>query len=59
MSKFYMHVRYVYLPYAVEDIPIWKYPNVNVGHQDVMEASFLLVSEEGVWHPNFFGVSHC
>ena len=47
------------LPYAVENVPVGKDPNVNVGHQDVMEASFLLVSEEGVWHPNFFGVSHC
>ena len=47
------------LPYAVEHVPVGKDPNVNVGYQDVVEASLLLVSEEGVWHPNFFGVSHC
>ena len=46
------------IPYAVEDVSVWEYPNVDVGHQDVVKPTLLLVSEECVWHPNFLGVSH-
>ena len=47
----------IYPPYAVENIAIWKNPDVQIWSQYVMEPSDLLISEEGVWHPNFASVS--
>ena len=44
------------LPYAVEYVPVWKYPDVEVWLNDVVELAVLLVSEEGVRHPNLAGV---
>ena len=39
-------------PDAVEDITIWIHPDVQVGGQDVVEGSDLLVPEERVRHPD-------
>ena len=39
-------------PDAVEDIAIWIHPDVQVGGQDVVEGSDLLVPEESVRHPD-------
>lgn len=43
-------------PDAVEDITIRIHPDVEVGGQDVVECSNLLVPEECIWHPHFAGV---
>ena len=43
-------------PDAVEDIAIWIHPDVQVGGQDVVEGSDLLVPEESVRHPDLAGV---
>ena len=43
-------------PDAVEDITIWIHPDVQVGGQDVVEGSDLLVPEERVRHPDLAGV---
>ena len=48
-----------YLPYTVEDITVRKYSDIDIRHQDVVEAPLLLVPEEGVGHPNFSSISHC
>ena len=48
----------VNLPYAVQHIPVGEYPDVDVGHQDVVEASLLLVAEERVGHPDLLRVGH-
>ena len=37
---------------AVEDVPVGMDPDVEVGGEDVVEVSNLLVPEEGVRHPN-------
>jgi len=44
-------------PDAVENITIWIDTNVEVRSENAVEGSNLLVSEEGIWHPNFAGVS--
>ena len=56
-----MHSRTIHqrtLPDAVENIALREDPDVNIGHQDVVESSLLFISEEGVWHPNFLGICH-
>ena len=39
-------------PDAVEDVAVWEDPDVEVGGEDVVELSDLLVPEERVWHPD-------
>ena len=48
-----------YQPYTVEDITVRKYSDIDIRHQDVVEAPLLLVPEEGVGHPNFSSIRHC
>ena len=43
---------------AVEHIAIGEDPHIEVGLDDVVELSLLLISEEAVWHPNFGAVCH-
>lgn len=40
------------LPNTVQDGTVWKYSDVNVRHDDVVEVAFLLVGEEQVRHPH-------
>ena len=47
------------LPYAVEDITAREDPDIQVGGQDGVEATYLLISEECVRHPHFAGFCHC
>ena len=44
-------------PDAVEDVAVWKDPDVEVGGEDVVELPDLLVPEEGVRHPHLARVS--
>ena len=44
-------------PDTVEDVAIWKDPDVQVGQDDVVEVAVLFVLEEKVGHPNHVGVS--
>ena len=39
-------------PDAVEDVAVWEDPDVEVGGEDVVELSDLLVPEERVRHPD-------
>ena len=41
---------------AVENITVREDSNVEVGSEDVVKCSDLLVSEECVGHPNFAGI---
>ena len=41
---------------AVEDVPVGVDPDVEVGGEDVVELSDLLVPEESVWHPDLADV---
>ena len=43
-------------PDAVEHFPSRVDPDVNIGHDDVVEVARLLVPEEGVRHPDLLGV---
>lgn len=43
-------------PDAVEYVPVWEDPYVEVWLYDVVELSLLLVPEEGVRHPHLAGV---
>lgn len=45
-----------WLPDAVKNDPIRMYPDVEVGHDDVVKLTLLLVREEQVRHPNSGGV---
>ena len=45
-------------PDTIEYIAIGEYPDVHVGHEDVVEPSLLLVPEKGVGHPHLLGVCH-
>ena len=45
------------LPDAVEDVPVRVDPDVEVGGEDVVEGSNLLVPEERVRHPHLTSVS--
>ncbi len=45
------------LPDAVQDISVWKYPDVNVVDQDRVEVSNFLVAEKRVRHPDFARIS--
>ena len=45
-------------PDGVEDVAVGEDPHVEVGLEDVVEPTDLLVAEEGVRHPNLGGVSH-
>ena len=44
------------LPDAVEDVPVRVDPDVEVGREDVVELTDLLVPEECVRHPDLTGV---
>ena len=44
------------LPDAVEDVPVRVDPDVEVGGEDVVESSDLLVPEESIRHPDLTGV---
>ena len=46
------------LPNTVEDIPVGENSDVDVWNEDVVEAAFLLVPEEGVRHPDPVRVGH-
>ena len=46
------------LPDAVEDIAVWKYSDVDIGDEDVVEPALLLVPEERVRHPDLLRVRH-
>ena len=41
------------LPDTVENITIWVDSNIHIGNYYLMFLCLLLISEEGVWHPNF------
>ena len=43
-------------PDTVENIPIWVDSDVEVGGEDVVELSDLLVPEESVRHPDLAGI---
>lgn len=47
-----------YIPYAVEYSSRGKYPDVDVGHNDIVEMTKFLVLEESVWHPNPASLRH-
>ena len=53
----YVSSFYNLLPDAVENIPIRVDPDVEVGGEDVVEGSNLLVPEERVRHPHLTSVS--
>ena len=46
------------LPNTVEDIPVGENSDVDVWNEDVVEATLLLVPEEGVRHPDLLGIGH-
>jgi hypothetical protein len=48
----------MYLPYTVKYVSVWKDSYVQVGLNDVVELSVLLVPEEGVRHPDLPRVGH-
>ena len=43
-------------PDAVEDITVWINPDVEIGGQDVVEGSDLLVPEECIRHPDLASI---
>ena len=43
---------------AVEDITIREDADIEVGCQNVVKCSNLLIPKESVRHPNFTGISH-
>ena len=45
-------------PYTVKHEAVRKDSNINIGHQNVVESSLLLVSKESVRHPDFASISH-
>ena len=47
------------LPDAIENHAIRIDSDVDIGDDDVVEVSGLLVLEEGVRHPNFIWIRHC
>ena len=40
-------------PDAVEHVTIGEYPDVEIGSQDIVKTTDLLISKESVWHPDF------
>ena len=44
---------------AVEDITIGEDSDVDIVDEDVVEVPSLLITEEGVRHPDLLGVSEC
>ena len=47
------------LPDAVQNTSIRENSDVDVGNEDVVEATLLLVAKERVWHPHFCWVGQC
>ena len=47
------------IPYTVKDFSIWKYPDIDVRNDDFMLSSFLFITKEGIWHPNFSWICQC
>ena len=45
-------------PYAVENVSIGVDPDVQVRLDDFVKLAVFLVSEKGVWHPDFFRICH-
>ena len=45
-------------PYTVKYKAVREDSNINIRHQNVVKSSLLLISEKGVRHPNFPGISH-
>ena len=43
---------------AVEDIAVGEDTDIEIGGEDAVEAGNLLISKEGVGHPNFAGICH-
>ena len=46
-------------PDAVEHVTIGEYPDVEIGSQDIVKTTDLLISKESVWHPYFGGINQC
>lgn len=44
-----------HLPYTVKNRSVWKYADVDIRHDDVVEVAFFLVRKEQVRHPNTIG----
>ena len=44
---------------TVENISIWEDSDVQIGGEDVVKGSNLLISEECIWHPHFAGICEC
>ena len=40
-------------PDAVEHVTVREYPDVEIGSQNIVKISDLLISKESVWHPDF------
>ena len=38
---------------------MWEYPDVEIGSQDIVKTTDLLISKESVWHPDFCGIDQC
>ncbi len=45
-------------PDAVEDVSVGEDPDVEIGLEDVVEATNLLIPEKRVGHPHLGGVCH-
>jgi hypothetical protein len=50
------YVNELNIPNTVEDGTIWKYSDVDVGHDDVVEVALLLIGEEEIRHPHAVGL---
>ena len=51
-------MNFLLIPDAVENITVRIDPDVEVGGEDVVEGTDLLVPEESVGHPDLAGVGH-
>lgn len=46
-------------PDAVQHVSIWEDSNVQIGSQNVVKTSNLLISKESVGHPDFGRIDQC
>ena len=46
------------LPNTVKYIAVWKDTYVHIGHKDVVESTFLFISEKCIRHPNLLRICH-
>jgi hypothetical protein len=42
----------LFVPDAVEHLPIWKYSDVDIVHEDIVEMTDFLVPEKRIRHPD-------